>query len=264
MNKQNIQGIVSHRKFTHEEWSNSDPILFNGEIIFVEMEDRSLKQKIGDGVSKYSELEFYIEDYIQEKITEVENYADETKPYTIILTCGSVPEISDNGISIYTVNNIAVSAVGISGGLSDFSENDLFSSIHYLDGHGYTGARVLFQLDSSKMCEYIGEIPLMRMDRDGSDSTYYFTKTVVDNGTLVQVNIYYYSFDKTWSVEVVPINKTEIGLGNIDNTSDLDKPISNATQLALNEINSKIGDINPILTQVHNYAQNTYLGGGEE
>ena len=178
------------------------------------------------------------------------------------MTCGSVPEISDNGISIYTVNNIAVSAVGISGGLSDFSENDLFSSIHYLDGYGYTGARVLFQLDSSKMCEYIGEIPLMRMDRDGNDSTYYFTKTVIDNGILVQVNIYYYSIDQTWSVEIVPITKTEIGLGNIDNTSDLDKPISNATQLALNEINSKIGDINTILTQVHNYAQNTYLGGG--
>ena len=33
----------------------------------------------------------------------------------------------------------------------------------------------------------------------------------------------------------IPTKKSDIGLGNVDNTSDLDKPISNATQTALNE-----------------------------
>lgn len=33
---------------------------------------------------------------------------------------------------------------------------------------------------------------------------------------------------------VVTLNKSDIGLGNVDNTSDANKPISNATQLALN------------------------------
>lgn len=33
----------------------------------------------------------------------------------------------------------------------------------------------------------------------------------------------------------IPTKKSDIGLGNVDNTSDLDKPISNATQTALDE-----------------------------
>lgn len=32
------------------------------------------------------------------------------------------------------------------------------------------------------------------------------------------------------------VTKTQVGLGNVDNTSDLDKPISNATQTALNDL----------------------------
>jgi len=42
----------------------------------------------------------------------------------------------------------------------------------------------------------------------------------------------------TWSkkirAEQVSIDKSDIGLGNVDNTSDLNKPISTATQTALN------------------------------
>ena len=36
------------------------------------------------------------------------------------------------------------------------------------------------------------------------------------------------------------VTKTQVGLGNVDNTSDLDKPISTSVQSALNSINSKI------------------------
>ena len=36
------------------------------------------------------------------------------------------------------------------------------------------------------------------------------------------------------------VTKAQVGLGNVDNTSDLDKPISTSVQSALNSINSKI------------------------
>lgn len=38
----------------------------------------------------------------------------------------------------------------------------------------------------------------------------------------------------------IPTTKTDIGLGNVDNTSDLDKPISTATQTALNNKQNKL------------------------
>lgn len=40
--------------------------------------------------------------------------------------------------------------------------------------------------------------------------------------------------------EVVTLNKSDVGLGNVDNTSDANKPISNATQAALNDKQFKI------------------------
>lgn len=39
---------------------------------------------------------------------------------------------------------------------------------------------------------------------------------------------------------VVSLAKGDVGLGNVDNTSDANKPISNATQAALNDKQSKI------------------------
>lgn len=39
---------------------------------------------------------------------------------------------------------------------------------------------------------------------------------------------------ETIDVELVDLTKTDVGLGNVDNTSDADKPISTATQTALN------------------------------
>ena len=40
------------------------------------------------------------------------------------------------------------------------------------------------------------------------------------------------------------VTKEQVGLGNVDNTADLDKPISNATQEALDKITSDLGDVN--------------------
>ncbi len=39
------------------------------------------------------------------------------------------------------------------------------------------------------------------------------------------------------------VTKQQVGLGNVDNTSDIDKPISTATQTALDEITSSLGDL---------------------
>lgn len=41
----------------------------------------------------------------------------------------------------------------------------------------------------------------------------------------------------------VTLTKSDFGLGNVDNTSDLDKPISTATQAALDQL---IADLDPI------------------
>lgn len=51
------------------------------------------------------------------------------------------------------------------------------------------------------------------------------------------------------------VTKDQVGLGNVDNTSDEDKPISNATQEALNNLTDKIDDVK---SEIDDYTVNGY------
>lgn len=54
--------------------------------------------------------------------------------------------------------------------------------------------------------------------------------------------------DKTGDIE---LNKSDVGLANVDNTADADKPISTATQSALTALSESIGDISTLLTSIN-------------
>ena len=49
---------------------------------------------------------------------------------------------------------------------------------------------------------------------------------------------HYWRGDKTWQT----LDKSTVGLGSVNNTSDIDKPVSTATQTALDAKVSKTGD----------------------
>lgn len=51
------------------------------------------------------------------------------------------------------------------------------------------------------------------------------------------------------------VTKDQVGLGNVDNTSDEDKPISNATQEALNNLTDKVDDVK---AEIDDYTVNGY------
>lgn len=57
---------------------------------------------------------------------------------------------------------------------------------------------------------------------------------VLANGILQGDGAGTISAAETQEVELVTLTKADVGLGNVDNTSDLSKPISTATQTALN------------------------------
>jgi hypothetical protein len=54
----------------------------------------------------------------------------------------------------------------------------------------------------------------------------------------------YYRGDKTFQT----LDKTAVGLGNVDNTSDANKPVSNSTQTALNNITSLYSNVTQLST----------------
>ena len=84
----------------------------------------------------------------------------------------------------------------------------------------------------------------------------------VESGTTNQ----YYRGDKTWRT----LNRSAVGLGNVNNTSDLNKPISHATRAALDVINTDIDNLQQAITNisvngsivVHDPAVSNLIGQG--
>lgn len=59
------------------------------------------------------------------------------------------------------------------------------------------------------------------------------------------------------------VTAKDVGLDKVDNISDADKPISNATQKALDKIEEEVGDISVALDSI-NALQDKYIGGDTE
>lgn len=65
---------------------------------------------------------------------------------------------------------------------------------------------------------------------------------------------------------IIVLDKADIGLDQVDNTSDVDKPISNATQLALDGLDERtnsLENINEVL-QIHAFEDNVQIWGSAE
>ena len=76
-------------------------------------------------------------------------------------------------------------------------------------------------------------------------------QTLTIGGTIAPVN------DPIFTGTVQGVTKTQIGLGNVDNTSDLNKPVSIATQNALNTV---ICNTNTTLTTHLGYINTNVTG----
>ena len=71
--------------------------------------------------------------------------------------------------------------------------------------------------------------------------------SISKNGTLIFP-------DENKNVNIV-IDKSDVGLSNVDNTSDLDKPISNATQQAINNVENDVDALSNRITDLSNNTQ---------
>ena len=72
-------------------------------------------------------------------------------------------------------------------------------------------------------------------------------KSISKNGTLIIP-------DENKNVNII-LNKSDVGLSAVDNTSDLDKPISNATQQAINNVENDVDALSNRITDLSNNTQ---------
>jgi hypothetical protein len=85
-------------------------------------------------------------------------------------------------------------------------------------------------------------------ETDTDSDAYIKNKPVIGTGTLtVEKNSAVMgAFNANQSSDThinITVNKADVGLGNVNNTSDMDKPVSNAVQTQLNLVNDAINDV---------------------
>jgi hypothetical protein len=173
-------------------------------------------------------------------LSNVDNTADADKPVSSATqtALNAKQDTLVSGTNIKTINNESVLGSGnitISGGggISDGDKGDITVSASgatwTIDNDAVTNAKVASGIDAVKIAD--GSVTNAEFQFIGGLTSDAQTQLNAKEATITATtSADYYRGDKTFAT----LNKTAVGLGNVDNTSDANKPVSSATQTALN------------------------------
>lgn len=145
-----------------------------------------------------------------------------TKTFTGGVVMKGGADVASSGNAILNVEGVATDTdyinMYVSGGANKFRPLVLQNNS---EGNGNVG---IGTATPSEKLEVVGNVKATKFKGDGSELT----------------NIPYPVTSVAGKTGAVTLAKGDVGLGNVDNTSDANKPISNATQAALNGKQAKI------------------------
>jgi hypothetical protein len=244
-NNLNTIGKIAKRfnTFTTAEWAASTEILPFGSINSeTDVSTGTVRHKIGNGLDVWNDLPYVLDEAyldvrlepVNEEINLKANVAGDTFSGTLVANSDF---IVNGAATIQNVDTIAgvtgeeieyLSGVTspIQGQLDDKVGIDAIDGLAPLDSPTFTGTVSLPYSTS------IGNITQEQIDTLDGISTLMSIQDQLDD-LQDNIDLKVSSDSPTFTGTVSGITSTMVGLGNVDNTSDANKPISSATQDAL-------------------------------
>ena len=224
---------IQLRRGTSTLWAASNSPLAQGELGY----DTTIKKfKIGDGTSLWGSLSWANitgADFVGTSGINV-SYASTSGIMTVSVTGLNSSYLSDfsssvSGLlpvkSVIAGNNITVSPTGDNGFVISSPVNE--NTVKDIVGSTITGVSgIAFNYNSTAKTATISLSDPTIQSTDVTDFNSAVSGLV--NGIYAPIN------SPTFTGTVSGISKSMVGLGNVDNTSDANKPVSSATQSALN------------------------------
>jgi hypothetical protein len=212
------------RRGTATQWTSANPILAAGEIGF---ETDTNKFKIGDGTNRWASLTYFTADAaaaLEELIDGAPGLLD-----TLNELAAAVGDDA-NFFATVTSNISAAKSEAISTASSDATTK----ANNAKSGAEATAATALSAHESDTTNIHgIADTALLATTANVATAK---TEAIDAAGTAADAKV---------STAVAALTKSSVGLGNVDNTSDSDKPVSTATQTA---IDLKAPLVSPALT----------------
>ena len=247
---------MQQRRGTAIQWTTADPVLAPGEI---GVETDTNQFKLGDGVNNWSDLSYF------KNLEDLGSSLDDFIPLTQKAQADGVATLDSTGnVPFAQLGNIVSGAPDLLNTLDEIAaaigDNANFAAsvtthVSATEAHGATGAVVgttnsqtltnktisgssntISNIAQSSVTNLTTDISGLDGRLDTAESS--ITNLLDDIGTANE-NIANLQTDKapiaspTFTGTVSGVTKSHVGLGNVDNTSDANKPVSTATQTEL-------------------------------
>ena len=203
------QNVIVEDDYVVDTVYADTPKLIEGGEIYVYIPIGSTTQK---GIVSFNNNYFRVVDGVVTKVLRAD--ADENGDNFV----NTYQKIHDEGLitEAKTIVEAINEAYNRAKGISIEATTDVLGLVKYAtDEEAEQGDRTDKVITSNQLKKYGGKIDSISLNDNPLQ---------IDENKNVNINI----------------DKTDVGLGNVDNTSDVDKPISNATKEALDDITSKI------------------------
>jgi hypothetical protein len=188
---------MQQRRGTAEQWTSANPVLAEGEIGF---ETDTNQFKIGDGVNTWDDIDYF-------------------------LNSGEVDEILGDYIPLSEKGeNDGVATLDAEGQVPATQLGNATVDLSDYATETYVGTAITNLIASApETLDTLNELAAAL----GDDANF---ATTVTNSLAAKAPL----ASPTFTGTVAGVTKTHVGLGNVDNTSDANKPVSTDQQTALN------------------------------